>query len=149
MRPKSSRPGTLRIFAAGIVSLVCAAEGAMSQLPVQSKPYPLSDIPVTLSSGTVIRIRNIVFFRGQNGSGLTLYIETPTPPTDPERVGVEAREVLKFQFKSVRTENPTAVSVGICRTQGCLEMREIPQEMFLFVRQSDGSWQAVKWPDAR
>jgi hypothetical protein len=66
----------------------------MSQVPAQESPYPMNDIAVTLPSGTVVRIRNVVFFRGRSGSGLTIYIETPTPSTESERLALEAREVL-------------------------------------------------------
>jgi hypothetical protein len=137
-----------RIFVASVTALMCCAEGAASPLLAQDAPYPNNNIPVTLSSGTVVRIRNVVVFRGQNGNGLTLFIETPTPATELERVAAEAREVLKFQFKSPSNESPAMVSIGVCRTQACLEMRERPREMFSFVRQPDGSWRAEKVPDS-
>jgi hypothetical protein len=136
----------LRVFVASAACLVCTTEGARSQLPSQKNPFPMNDIAVILSSGTVVRIRNTVVFRRQNESRLTLYIETPTPSTEPASVALEAQEIARLQLKFAPRENPTSVSVGICRTQGCLEMREIPEEMFWFVRQPDGSWQAEKQP---
>jgi hypothetical protein len=120
----------------------------MSQVQSQESHFPMNDIAVTLSSGTVVRIRNIVVFRSQNGSGLTVYIETPTLSTEPERVALEAKEVAGLQVKSRKSDGATSVSIGVCRTQGCLEMREIPQEMFLFVLKPDGSLQAQKRPDS-
>jgi hypothetical protein len=118
----------------------------MTQAPSQTGHYPMNDITVTLATGTVVRIRNIVVFRSQNGSGLTVYIETPTPSTEPERLALEAKEVAGLQVKFPTTANLTSVSVAVCRTSGCLEMREKPQEMFLFVRKSDGSLEAAKQP---
>ena len=120
----------------------------MSQLPSQQSPYPLNDIAVTLSSGTVVRIRNIVVFRSQKGSRLTVYVETPTPSTERARVALEAKEIAGLQVTSASSANPTSVHVVVCRTQGCLEMREMPQEMFSFVRQADGAWQSEKRPDS-
>jgi hypothetical protein len=122
-----------------------ASESAVSQVPTQNNPYPINDISVTLSSGTVVRIRDIVIFQSQNGSsGLTLYFQTPTPPTEVDRVASEAKEVAGFQVKSPTREKISTVSVGVCRTQACLEMRERPKEMFFFVRQPDGSWKPEK-----
>ena len=122
-------------------------EGAMSQVESQMSDYPMNDIAVTLSSGTIVRIRNIVVFRSQSRVGLTVYIETPTPSTEPERLALEAKEVAELQ-KSPTTDSATSVSVGVCRTQGCLEMRERPQEMFVFARKPDGSLQAQRPPDS-
>ncbi len=136
-----------RLFLKGVVVAAVFAgpsESAVSQVPTQNTPYPMNDIPVTLSSGTVVRIRNIVVFQSQNGSGLTLYIQTPTPPSEADRVASEAREVAGFQVKSPVGEKISTVSVGVCRTQACLEMHEIPKEMFSFVRQLDGSWKSEK-----
>ena len=138
----------LRISAASAAFLICTTDGAMSQLPSQQSPYPLNDIAVTLSSGTVVRIRNIVIFRSQRGSRLTVYVETPTPSTERARVAVEAKEIAGFQVRSAPTANPMSVRVVVCRTRGCLEMREIPREMFSFIRQSDGSWQPEERPDS-
>ena len=136
----------LRSVAASAALFVCASEGAMSQAPSQTGHYPMTDIAVTLASGTVVRIRNVVVFRSQNGSGLTVYIETPTPSTEPDRLALEAKEVAGLQVKSPTIGNLTSVRVAVCRTSGCLEMREKPQEMFLFVRKSDGSLEAAKQP---
>ena len=69
----------LRTVAASAAFFVCASESAKSQAPSQTGQYPTNNIAVTLKSGTVVRIRNIVVFRSQNGSELAVYIETPTP----------------------------------------------------------------------
>lgn len=136
----------LRTVAASAAFFVCTNEGAMSQAPSQTGHYPMTDIAVTLASGTVVRIRNVVVFRSQNGSGLTVYIETPTPSTEPDRLALEAKEVAGLQVKSPTIGNLTSVRVAVCHTSGCLEMREKPQEMFSFVRKSDGSLEAEKQP---
>ena len=120
----------------------------MCQATSQKGQYPTNDIAVTLTSGTVVRIRNIVVFRGQSGSSLSVYIETPTPRTEPERVALEAKEVASLQLKSPTIGNLSSVTVAVCRTRPCLEMRETPQEMFRFVRKSDGSLEAEKQPPA-
>ena len=130
----------------------------MSQQPAQNYPYPMNDIAVALTSGTVVRVRNVVVFKGGSGSGpirgvpnnaLTLYIETPTPPTEPERVATEAHELLGFQEKLTAIKDATTASIGICRTRLCLEMREIPKEMFIFERRANGSWHRQERRDSR
>jgi len=141
----SRRLGVIAIAAACAVGITRAG---MSQAPVRNSPYPMNDIPMTLSSGTVVHVRNIVAFKHQDQATLTVYIETPTPPSQHERVFQEAREVAGIQVKSPLGPNTSSVNVGVCRTQACLEMREIPTEMFLFVRQPDGSWQAGKSPSS-
>jgi hypothetical protein len=134
----------LKILAVSVGFLVSLAKGAEGQLPPQERPYPMNDIAVTLSSGTVVRIRNFVVFRTQTASSLTIYIETPTPSTEPARLASEAQEIAGLEMKSPSRDRPTTVRVGVCRTQGCLEMREIPLEMFLFTRRPDGSLQSEK-----
>lgn len=136
----------VRTVAAGAAFFVCTGQGAISQASSPTSPYPVNDIAVTLKSGTVVRIRNIVVFRSQYGSELAVYIETPTPATEPERVALEAKEVARLQLKSPTIGNLSNVRVAVCRTRGCLEMREMPQEMFRFVRKSDGSLEAEKQP---
>jgi hypothetical protein len=138
----------LKTLAASAAIFVCGSEGAMSQAPSQTGPR--NDLAVTLASGTVVRIRNMVIFQSQNGSGLAVYIETPTPSTDRDRLALEAKEVAGLQLKSPTSGNLslTSVRVAVCRTSGCLEMREKPQEMFSFVRKSDGTLEAEKPPPA-
>jgi len=138
----------LRTVAATAAFLVCTSDGAIGQVKSEKSQYPTNDIAVTLSSGTTVRIRNVVVLRTPNGSGLAVYIQTPTPATEPERLALEAKEVAGVQLKSPTSENITRVRVVVCRTQGCLEMRESPQEMFLFVRNPDGSLQAQERPDS-
>jgi hypothetical protein len=130
----------------------------MSQQPVLNYPYPMNDIAVPLPSGTVVRVRNIGVFQGGKGSGsvdgvpgnaLTLYIETPTPATEPERLATEAQELLGLQEKIPAIKHATVASVGVCRTRLCVEMREVPQEMFNFVRDANGSWEPQMRPGSR
>lgn len=136
----------LRIVAAGAAFLVCVSEGAMSQAPLQAGQAPPNDIAVTLTSGTVVRIRNIAVFRSQKGSELVVYIETPTPSTEPARLALEAKEVAGLQIKGPMSGNLASVSVAVCRTTICLQMREKPEELFVFARKADGSLETEKRP---
>jgi hypothetical protein len=115
----------------------------MSQSPTPSGP--MNDTPVTLPSGTVVRVRNIVVFVGPAKS-LTLYIESPTPASDTVRLAREAMELVALHG-TTSSLGPTArAMVGICRTQACLEMRKVPREMFFFSAQPDGTWRAEPRP---
>jgi hypothetical protein len=148
----------IRVLATASACLVSATETAMSQQSAQNYPYPINDIAVALPSGTVVRVRNIVVFQGGKGHGsirgvpvnaLTLYIETPTPSTEPERLATEAQELLGLKEKLPAIKDATIASVGICRSRLCLEMKETPQEMFTFVRRVNGSWERQERPGSR
>ena len=130
----------------GIAILHLTAGAAMGQSPTPASPYPANDTPVTLPSGTVVRVRNMVVFAGSHGRALTLYIQSPTPASDSARLAREARELVDLHHATGGLGPLTQATVGVCRTQACLEMRETPTEMFFFVAQPDGSWQAVAPP---
>lgn len=130
----------------GVVGLHLTASVAMGQSPVPPSPYPTNDTPVTLPSGTVVRVRNLVVFAGQGGNALTLYIQSPTLPSDSARLAREAKELVDLHAVSGNLGTLARATVGVCRTQACLEMREMPSEMFFFVAQPDGSWRAVAPP---
>ena len=127
----------------GIASIHFAPAVAMSQSPTPNSPQPMNDTPVTLSSGTVVRVRNIVVFVGPSGKSLTLYIETPTQATESAQIERDANEIIGRYGESTTSGPFVRATVGVCRTQACLEMREPPSEMFSFVQQSDGSWRGL------
>lgn len=130
----------------GVVGLLLTARMAKGQSPVPPSPYPANDVPLTLPSGTVVRVRNLVVFAGSGGKALTLYIQSPTLPSDSVRLAREAKELVDLHAAGGRFGTLTRATVGVCRTQACLEMRELPGEMFFFVAQPDGSWRAVAAP---
>ena len=146
------------IILACVVALPACAKTSMSHPPAENHPYPLSDVGVALPSGTVVRLRDVVVLQSGKGTGplhgvpgntVTLYIETPTPSTEPERLAIEARELLGLHETFRPVKEATVARVGICRTRLCLEMREIPQEIFSFVRRADGSWTLQERPESR
>ena len=130
-----------------LASIHFAAGVAMSQFPRPNSPPPMNDTPVTLSSGTVVRVRNIVVFVGPSGKSLTLYIETPTQAAESAQIEREAKELIGRYGESATSGPFVRAIVSVCRTQACLEMREPPSEMFSFLPQPDGSWRAVVPPD--
>ena len=138
----------LKCAVVGFFVTASAGKSVVAQVPTQNGPDPMNNIAVTLTSGTVVHIRNLVIFRSPStSSALSIYIETPTPASEPDKVASEAKELADVQIKSPIAENISNVIVAVCRTQGCLEMRERPTEMFVFERQSDGSLKPVKVPD--
>ena len=110
-------------------------------------PYPTNDISVTLPSGTLVRVRNIVVLVGPQGKALTLHFQTPTEPADSTRVAREARELLEIYGASTALGPLARARVGVCRTQACLEFRGEPDEVFSFHRRADGSWETRPTPD--
>jgi hypothetical protein len=130
----------------GLASIHLTAGVAMGQSPTPESQYPANDTPVTLPSGTVVRVRHMVVFAGPSGNSLTLYIQSPTRATDSVRMAREATELVALQGASTHLGPLVRKMVGICRTQACLEMREAPSEMFFFHSRPDGSWRAVAPP---
>lgn len=121
----------------------CAAPSAMAaQQSKPSSPYPSNDSPLTLPSGTVVHQRNLVVFRGHHVSGLTIVIETPTPAADSQRIAREAHEVATLHAAFAEAQAIDRITVAICRSQACIELREVATEMFQFVRAADGTWVA-------
>ena len=102
--------------------------------------YPLSDTPLTLPSGVVVRVRNRVVFRGTHTTRLTIVIETPTPPTAVDRLADEARELADLLQRYAPVEGLDGITIMICRTRPCLEMRERSDEMFHFLPDGHGHW---------
>jgi hypothetical protein len=131
----------LRPVATSAAFIVLTGKAAVAQAPSTTGQTALNDIRVTLTSGTVVRIRNLAVFQSPelNGSALTVYIETPTPSTEQQRLASEAKEIAALQIKSPALGNLTSVSVAVCRTIACVEMREKPEELFVFARKPDGS----------
>jgi hypothetical protein len=104
-------------------------------------PYPLSDTPLQLPSGTTVRLRNRVVFRGRHTTRLTIVIETPTAADAIAQLQEESREVAEVFRQFATTEQIAHLTVMVCRTQTCLEMREPSHEMFHFVRDGEAPWQ--------
>ena len=130
--------------AAAAAALVISCIGpstVTAQNPSLDRPYPVNDSPLTLPSGTVVRQRNLVLFRGHNVTALTITIETPTPATDSVRVAREAQEVATLLDTFAQTQGISRIAIEVCRSQACLEFREPAAERFQFVRATDGTWQ--------
>lgn len=127
-RPVQSSPPTLG-------SLV----ESMTDGPARG-PYPTTNLPVTLASGTVVRVRNLVVFHGNNTRQLTIMIETPTPVTDNRRLADEARQLAVVYRQYADNEQIDGITISLCRTQACLELREVPTERFHFTRGANGAW---------
>lgn len=102
---------------------------------------PGTNIPLKLSSGTVVRIRDVTIAQTTHRKSLTLYIQTPTASSDSEQLLREAREVVdRYDLYAVE-RHVGAINIAVCRTRGCIEMRELPDRLFTFARQSNGSWE--------
>ncbi|HEY4219176.1 MAG TPA: hypothetical protein VGM67_18665 [Gemmatimonadaceae bacterium] len=100
----------------------------------------MNDAPLTLPSGTVVRQRNIVVFRGRHAGHVRIVIETPTPAAESDHVGRDAHAVAVLHDTLASAHDIGCVIVDVCRTQACLELREPPLESFSFVRGPDGNW---------
>lgn len=140
-RMRASRTVLLAVVA-GLATIVAAASDVAAQNPSPPYPYPANDTPLTLSPGIVVRVRDLVVFRGHNVSSLTVVLQSPTPAADSTRVASEALAVAKLHGTFAQTQGIDHISVMVCRTQACLAMQEPASEMFHFIRAADGSWTA-------
>ena len=132
----------LMCFLAGFVVAFFAPQRAAGQLPLTSSPYPMSDTPLTLPSGTVVRVRNLIVFQSQGSSSLTIYIETPTPAADSFRLAREARELVELHTQFANVQSLSTVRVAVCRSPACVEMREKPSETYTY-RRADSTWVSI------
>jgi hypothetical protein len=104
--------------------------------------HPGTNTPLTLPSAVVVQLRNLVVFRGQNASRLTIIFETPSSAADLVRVAREAHELAVLHSEFADAQRITRLTIGVCRTPVCLELREPPTEIFHFMRAPDRSWAA-------
>ncbi len=118
-----------------LVALVVASSPTAAQ-----NPYPTTNSPITLASGTVVRVRDLVVFRGRTESSLTIYIETPTPAADTSRLAREAHELANLHTAFANGNAISRIAVAICRTTGCSALRERPTKTVSFVRVNDQAW---------
>jgi hypothetical protein len=123
-----------------LVALVRQPRVVAAQDLFPPKPYPANNYPIQLASGMIVHQRNVVVFKGQNGTSITFSIETPTPATDSVRVAAEAAEIAKLLGDQARKQGASHMTIAFCRTRACLELREAPKERFSFVRATNGSW---------
>jgi hypothetical protein len=113
-----------------------------SQSPSPSSPYPSNDAPLALHSGTIVRVRNLVVFQSRAGDrkSLTITIQTPTSAADRTRLAQEALEIATLHNQFADAHDIYRVTVAVCRTRTCLELREVASEMLHFVRGANGAW---------
>jgi hypothetical protein len=113
------------------------------QNPAPTNRSPTNDAPLTLSSGTVVRMRNLVVYFGRNTRNMTVFIETPTPASDSTRLADEAYELANLHREFADKEQLGTIIIAVCRTQACSELRETSTEQFVFARTADGDWAAA------
>lgn len=102
------------------------------------------DQSVELPSGRVVHVRNLVVFRGNSGSSLTIYAQTTTPAADSVRLAREAEQIVARYAEYSSAQRVDRVSVTICRTVACVELRERSDERFEFERGADSAWHPTK-----
>jgi len=114
-----------------------------SGLVPSSTPGPSSDTPITLPSGTVVRVRNLVILKKLGGpNALTIYIETPTLEADGAQLAREAQELVTMHDTFAESQGIATIAVAVCRTRECSELREAPSEYYRFSRAENGGWVA-------
>lgn len=131
--------------------MVCASLVALGPVRVAAQDAPRAMPPslessrVELADGRVVDVRNrLVSVTAGRVTGLVLVIETATPASDRARVRRDAEEVANLvpldwhvQQRGAPIERLTVV---VCRTPACVQMREATDERFVFGRDGAGGW---------
>ena len=104
----------------------------------------MMDEPLTLPSGIVVRVRNLVLFEGGATRALTVYVQMPVSLSDRDVSMRAAHEIADLHLETANQQGITAIIIAVCRTQDCLELRGPPAQQFSFTRTTDGRWVAER-----
>lgn len=105
-------------------------------------PYPTQRTPLTLPSGHVVVILNLVVSTqaGQPGGAFTVQYETRHPASQHAARQAEAVEVVEAHRAWAEAHGFDVITAAICNTLAAAEMREMPEVVFYFKPGVDGRW---------
>ena len=105
-------------------------------------PYPTQRTPLTLPSGQVVVILNLVISSqaGQPGGAFEVQYETRHPPGEHAARQAEAVEVVAVHRAWAEERGFDLMTAAIFNTAAAAEMREMPEAVFFFKRGLDGRW---------
>ena len=113
-------------------------------------PYPTQRTPLTLPSGHVVVIRNLVVSTqaGQSGGAFSILYETTQPASEHAARQAEAVEVVELHRSWAEERDLDLMCAAICNTDAAAEMREMPEVVFFFKRGLDGRWMLDREADS-
>lgn len=126
-------------LAISVLALI-ATKSVRAQSPFDAKPYPAMDLPMTLSSGHVWRVRNLVVLVSGGRKALTIFVETGDAVRDSATMLFDASALVREHPELQAGESLDRITVAVCRTEACIELRERPSDLWLFERLPAGGW---------
>jgi hypothetical protein len=106
--------------------------------------YPLQDRPLTLPSGRVVQLYNVVSIAsGDDSSSFGVQYRSAISASDEVNRREEATEVIAKFARLFSRADVTRASAQLCATRAQAEMREPPEMIFQFERGADSSWHYV------
>lgn len=105
-------------------------------------PYPTQRTSLTLPSGRVVVILNLVVSTqaGHPGGAFSIHYETRQPAAAHAARQAEAVEVVEAHRARAEERGFDLMTAAICNTLAAAEMREMPEVEFYFKRGLDGRW---------
>jgi hypothetical protein len=67
-------------------------------------------------------------------------IESPTPAGERDRLEREAQEIATVYAPFAEAQAVDRITIAVCRTNACVELREASTERFDFARAANGTW---------
>jgi hypothetical protein len=114
----------------------------MSPDPDGASGFPLMDETVHLSSGTTVRIRNIVVVRHTSGTTLSLIVERGSSWED--HTPFVAEELANAHSEFAKVQAATRIAIGICDTPACVELTAAPSEIYFFTGDASQEWRLTQ-----
>jgi hypothetical protein len=107
-------------------------------------PYPLQERPLSLASGRVVQLYNIVSMTSPDRApSFGVQYRSSIAAADEEGRKAEAIEVIAIYADFFAAQGATSGSAQLCATRAQAEMREPPEMIFQFERAADTSWHYV------
>jgi hypothetical protein len=91
--------------------------------------------------------RGVMIGTPEPGASMSLYISTPTPKSETQILEQESRDVIEHMKDQIATHDVRGITVIVCRSKACAELRGMTSETFFF-RKYGSSWaRDTRWDD--
>ena len=105
--------------------------------------YPNVNRPLGLGPGDTVQVLNRTIIDRSPGARsirLDLQYSTRIPASDGAARSAQADRVAQIVGSDAKTIGARVVSISICESQACAEMREQPKTWFVYERGVGGVW---------
>ena len=105
-------------------------------------PFPLEETPLTLPSGRVVAVLNLVAVaqRGRAGGTLGVQYRSAVPAADREGRRAEAAEVAARYAAVAAARGCRRLAAQLCNSPEAAALRALPELVLTFEPAADGTW---------